>query len=378
MLDQLSDMDPAVGVPVVKPKLTTQSVDAEESVRHLTREDLKAYANGQLTSARLSHCQAHLDSCEDCRDELEDLRTYKNDMSTFPRPEPNRGMLGRRKQRRGLALPLAAAAVTLCVAAVVTVFWWKHGSPRANRTSAAMPVAQSPAAPTTPVASPAARKTDGPAVMPALDTRLANEIAALPGDMRPGVSEAIQQGRLQLPADVNPARVHAATSPVTQQANQGFVLLGPFGEAISETHPEFSWQPLPGAIGYSVAIVDTGLHPVEQSPALRATTWRPRRPLLAGHTYLWQVTATLRGGRKVVASGPPTSETLLRIIPPELADQLAHFQRQHPEAHLVLGELYAQAGMLTESADELRKVPPSDATYNTAQTLLAGLSSTNP
>jgi hypothetical protein len=104
----------------------------------------------------------------------------------------------------------------------------------------------------------------------------------------------------------------AATTPA---ANTGFSLLGPFGEATSETRPRFSWQPLPGAIGYKVAIVDLGLHPVQHSPALRATTWRPRRPLPAGRTYLWQVTATLHGGSKVVASSPTPSAALLQITP---------------------------------------------------------------
>jgi hypothetical protein len=46
---------------------------------------------------------------------------------------------------------------------------------------------------------------------------------------------------------------------------------------------------------------------------------RPRRPLRRGQTYLWQVTATLRGGSTVVDSGPPSPEALLRIIPSNLA-----------------------------------------------------------
>jgi hypothetical protein len=105
-------------------------------------------------------------------------------------------------------------------------------------------------------------------------------------------------------------------SPTTSTAsNTGFSLLGPFDPETSERRPKFSWQPLAGAIGYTVVIVDLGLHPVAHSPALRATTWRPRRPLSAGRTYLWQVTATLHGGSKVVASSPSTAGALLQIAP---------------------------------------------------------------
>jgi hypothetical protein len=206
-------------------------------------------------------------------------------------------------------------------------------------------------------------------------TQLAEEIAALPGDLRLGVSEAIQQGRLQLPADAQRVHDRAVAPSQPAAANTGFSLSGPFGEATFETRPKFAWQPLAGAIGYTVAIVDQGLRPVQHSPGLRATTWRPRRALAHGRTYLWQVTATLRGGSKVVASSPSPSEATLRILPHKLADEIAHFQRSHRDAHLVLGVLYAQAGMVTVGASELRQVPPGDSSYDIARRLVESLSS---
>ena len=273
MLDQVSDVDSEP-----RPESAAQPGDVPGTIRHIAHEDLEAYADGRLASARLNYCSAHLDSCDACRAELEDIRTLKSELSGFSRSEPDRRPLERRKRRPGLTLLQAASVATIFVAAVATFFWWRHESPRANKTSAAVSVAQFPAA------LPAAGKQTS-------DTRLANENPAPPGDVRPA-----------------------------PEAHTGFALLGPLGGTTSETRPEFSWQPLAGAIRYSVAIVDVGLHPVQHSPSLRTTVWRPRRPLRRGHTYLWQVTATLRGGLKVVASGP--------------------------------------AGMLTESADEHRKVPP--------------------
>jgi Putative zinc-finger len=282
MLDQLADAAPAA-----KPGLPAHSSDLEESIRHLTREDLAAYASGQLTPARLSYCQAHLDSCEECREELEDLRTFKNDLSAFPPPVPNRGVL--RRSRRGLTLPQAATVAIIVVVAVSTALWFRHGSPRADKTPvSAATVAPSPAPPP-PVAGVQAR-----------DTRVADKAAA--GDARPAVPAATQQGKLQL-APSRPQE-RAPTSPGTPQSNPGFALLAPVGQVISDTRPEFSWQPLAGAVHYSVAIVDTRLHPVEHSHALHTTVWRPKRPLHRGRTYFWQVTATVRGGHKVVASAP--------------------------------------------------------------------------
>ncbi len=346
-------------------QLTAQSGGVEESIRHLTYVDLEAYLEGRLSSDRLKHCRAHLDSCEACRAELEDLRTFKSDLPGFPRSEPDRRELGRGRRRRRLALPQAAAIATVVVATISAVLWWGRDRPRVNKTSVAVTVTHS----LTPVPTPGIQTRD---------TRLADEIAALPADVRPAVSEAIQHGKLRLPTDPGQFRGRAPTLLGAPETNTGFALLSPFGEAIAETRPEFRWQPLAGAIRYSVAIVDAGLHPVQRSPALRTTGWRPRRPLRRGQTYLWQVTATLRGGSTVVASGRAFPGALLRIIPSKLADELAQFRRGHEEAHLVLGAVYAQAGMLTESADELKKVPPGDSSYSTARTLLESLPSTTP
>lgn len=346
MLDQLSDTDT-----VAVPKSTEKSSDVAGSIRHLPQTDLEAYASGRLPAARLSDCQAHLDSCEACRAELEDIRTLQSDLAGFQRPEPTYGREPlRRKRRKSLALPLAVSVGAVSVVVISAALWWRHGRPVVNKASPAPPViAQSTAAQSTAAPPAATAQTH--------DIHLANAIATPPHDV---------------------SRPNAHTPPPEANKPEAigkFALLGPFGQTISETHPVFTWQPMPGAIGYTVEIVDVGLHPVEHSPALQATTWRPHRPLPAGHTYLWQVTATLHGGSKVVASEPSLTETALKIVPTKYLSEIVHFKQAHQEAHLALGALYAQAGMLTESANELRKVQPGDPLYNTARTMLKSLPS---
>jgi hypothetical protein len=386
MLDQDSVLDP---------ELAAKAVKVEGAIRHLSQDDMESYANGRLASARLSYCSTHLDACEACRAELEDIRTLQTELASFPRRDAGRLESGRRGRRRSLSVPVTASVAVVLVAGVGAVLWWRHAGSRgvgavaaARVAPVAMPTANSAgsvprassaalAAPAVPVAS-APRATSTPAAATSVqthDTQLADELAALPSDLRASVSDAIQQGRLQLPPDVR--RVHDRTVAFSQPAesNTGFSLSGPFGEATSDARPKFTWQPLAGAIGYTVAIVDQGLRPVQHSPALRATTWRPRRPLAHGRTYLWQVTATLRGGSKVVASSPSPSEATLRILPRKLTEQFAHFQRSHRDAHLVLGILYSQAGMVTEGTNELGRVPPGDPSSEVARRLLQSLSS---
>jgi hypothetical protein len=429
VLEELVDKDSKL-----RPKATAQADGIDGPALHPTQEDLKAYAYGRLASARLDYCQRHLDSCEDCRTELEDIRTCSNEMPSLARPEVPRAAALRRKRK--LAVPLAGSAALLVALAVGTALWVRHGDVRATRAAPVVAIAEStvaqpavaesagarsqvapPPVAQRPVAvapSPAAQGTfarvtaalsralhaktatpnvaqtqvaQAPVVNAAVaappaagarhdNTQLSDEIAALPDDLRSAVSATIQHGKLQFPTDVGRARRHASSPTGAPAANTTFALLGPFGEATSDTRPEFSWQALPGATHYSVAIVDTALHPVQHSGKLRKTVWRPKRPLRPGRTYLWQVTATLHGGSRVVASEPAPSEAVLRIVPVKLTDEMARFRKDHQDSHLVLGALYAQAGMLTESEDELKKVPPGDSSYRTARTLLESLSST--
>jgi hypothetical protein len=270
------------------------------SIRHLAQDDLEAYVNGRLPPAKLDNCRTHLDACEACRAELEDLRTFRSNSAGLPGSEHVGRELQRRKRRRRLQSSLVAAGATICVAAIAAGLWWGHEKSRASQASVA-----------------------------AIDT---SATAAPKGTMKPVATladaTADMQSRGTTPTSIQPSatiplRGRAPMPPAAPPVNTRFALLGPFGEAVSETRPEFTWQPLAGAAHYSVVIVDEGLHPVQRSHALRTTVWRPRRPLRRGHTYLWQVTATLRGGAKVVASAP--SEARLRIAPAtaKLADNEA-------------------------------------------------------
>ncbi len=271
MLDYTSDTRSEL-----RPKRTTAPGQASDSNRHLTYEDLEAYVSGRLAPARLKDCGTHLDACDACRAELEDLRSFKSESAAFPRPETSRREPGRTRRRKS-TLPYVAACATLFVAAGAAVVWWVRERPRTNNTAAvAMTATRSP----TPSPAPAV-----PAHNPQANAEKTERVAdhAAPGNRE-------------------------APKPAS-----GFALLEPVGQTIADPRPEFRWQPLAGAVRYRVRIVDLRLHPVQRSPALRTTTWRPRRPLRPGKTYLWQVTAVLRGGSTMVASGEPATA----IVAPE-------------------------------------------------------------
>jgi anti-sigma factor RsiW len=321
----------------LKPKRAAPFGGVGESVRHLSYEDLEAYLNGRFPPARLDYCLAHLDSCEACRAELEDLRTLKSEAAGFARPESLGRELERRRKRRTVTLVQTAAVAIIFVAVASPAIWWGRDRLLAKKRPAAATVTQIASPPLTTAPTPALPAPLTTALPPALsaprasfptptlpppvataqprDTRPAGQVSTQLAGAKPGVAASVQHGNSQPPTDLSRSREPAPMSTGAPPPNKAFALLSPFGEAIAESRPEFHWTPLAGAVRYSVAIVDERLHPVQHSRAVRTTSWRPRRPLRRGHTYLWQVTATLRGGSTVVASGPSSPGALLRISP---------------------------------------------------------------
>ena len=264
--------------------------------------------NGRLPSARMDSFSTHLDSCDACRAELEDLRTFKSSAAGLSQSGSLGRELDRRKRQRQLKAAGNAAIVAAVVAAIAAVGWWKFGKARvqgpsvvATRTGVSMPdVGAAPGAVAGP-AAPVAQSHTVPVVQPHVSAPAATVAQAPASAVQPRTAPAAQ------PRD--------ATTPTvaSQPAGTSFALLGPFGDEIADARPEFTWQPLAGATKYSVVIVDEGLRPVQHSHGVKTTSWRPRRPLRRGRTYLWQVTATLRNGTKIVATGPTSLEARIHI-----------------------------------------------------------------
>jgi len=255
----------------LKPKRTAPFGGVGESVRHLSYEDLEAYVGGRFPPARLDHCSAHLDSCLACRAELEDLRTLKSEASGFQRPAPLGRELERRRKRRTL---------TLVQTATVAVFS-SQLLPRPSGGDVTDGRQKSP-----PSLRPSRR----------LRPRLLRP-SQVP--RRPRRSRLLSQ-RLP-PEHRRPTRdLRCSVLLAKQLPNHALSFIG-------HRSPERSDTPLPLSMRDCIPCSTAALCG-QQAGGLGA-------PLRRGRTYLWQVTATLRGGSTVVASGPSASGALLRISP---------------------------------------------------------------
>ena len=189
------------------------------------------------------------------------------------------------------------------------------------------------------------------------------------------IKHEIDTGKIAYPSELGQLRgsqeallgLHAAASSE---------VLRPLAEVVVDGEPIFKWEALPGAVSYTVEIFGADLNPVQQSPALESTQWKPTAALESAMVYQWQVRATLKDGSTTVFPTPPRPEAKFRVLDKDRADYFTRFKRTYPRAHLLLGILYAHAGVLKDAEDELKQVPQDSGLYERAQALLVNLKAT--
>jgi putative zinc finger protein len=311
---------------------------------HLAYEQLEAYVDGKMPRTDRAAAEAHLELCRACHDDVRDLNSFKAEWARASRGEKEgwwASFVALWLTPRRVTVALAGAVVIVMAVAVER---WKSPSPHG--------------------VSPVGTANSNPTGEENLSA-----IKALPPDEQSAVLEAISQQKIKSPDALGSLHGQQETLLGESSKSSGFEVLEPAGEVVAEVRPVFRWQPLAGAINYSVAIFDPKLNLVQSSPAVTATQWTADRPLKRGQTYLWQVTAKLSNGQSVSSPRPPSPQARFLVLDQRKADELSQFQAAHPEAHLALGILYAEAGLLKQGEHELEQLPKSDPNYDLAQKL---------
>jgi hypothetical protein len=329
---------------------------------HVSYEQLEAYLDGKASAAQTEAVRVHAAACRICSDELRDLESFKKELEDEPlenrerkrrwmprflaprlgRSEPSPAHQGVRQVAPSRTTWMLAAAAAVALVVLLAVF---------ERRFASSPVGHSP---------PIAGNTSA----------LSQSIEMLPKEDRGAVLEAISNQRVGEPDAIAELQGRKETLLGQSLSAQRFEVVAPVGEVVMDPRPVFRWQALAGAIEYFVAVFDADLNPVQSSPPLGATQWKAAQPLKRGQIYLWQVTAHLRDGKSVSSPIPPSPEAKFQVLDQKKADELAGFQKAHPESHLAIGILCAQAGLLEQGEHELASVLESDPDYKLAQNLL--------
>jgi hypothetical protein len=127
--------------------------------------------------------------------------------------------------------------------------------------------------------------------------------------------------------------------------------LKPAGAVVAEDRPTFRWGPIARAIGYRVLLFQ-GSKQVMTSEMLAETFWQPPHALDRGTTYEWQLIARLPK-REIAVPAPPAPPALFHVLSRTALDDIEAARRAHPGDRLLLGVLYAEAGVVDRAESEL-------------------------
>ena len=148
-----------------------------------------------------------------------------------------------------------------------------------------------------------------------------------------------------------------------------FSLLGPVGRVVRVVRPTLRWTPLEGAASYVVTVRDSQGRTAATSGTISSTEWSVPRPLRRGVVYSWQVLA-VRDGAEAVAPPPDAPDARFKVLEKTAAEEIGRAEQLRPRSHLLLGALYAGAGMLDEAEREFRELVGHNPRSRVARKLL--------
>jgi hypothetical protein len=357
--------------------------------QHLSFDQSADYVDGLLTGAERRMIEDHLASCARCAPLTTDLRAFRNEIATELEREyrprvaaegaPS-GWLDR--VVAGLPSPLlkipswiyASAALSLLAAAAWMAM--SNRTPPQNVYTSPTP-ATAPsvnfASPTPETAPALVRLNDGGSSL-TLDARgRLTGVDQWPPEYR-RMAEAALSNQMA-PRSPLLAGLSRQGSSLMGRADEGprFAILEPAGKVLLASRPAFKWTRLVGAEGYVVEVYDAQFNLVSSSPLLTDLSWTAPQ-LARGQVYSWQVKA-VKGGQEFIAPSPPAPDAKFRILDQVAAAEIARARRDYASSHLLLGLLYARAGLLDEAEREFRSLqnanPDSDAPRKLAASVSA-------
>lgn len=302
---------------------------------HLSYEQAAAYVERGSDTEAFQEIERHLNQCAECNERVQNLIAFREEAEASEIPERPQvrpstfwhRLLSFRLPRLTLPqlVPAAAAAVLIIGLGV----WFLSTSTQA----------------------PLALNDGGGRVI--LDERgriiTPRDVPSAYQEMMKG---ALGTRRVKRPSELASLLGVAGRLRSASSEDIPFELIAPLGTVIENQRPTLRWQPLRGATSYSVTVTDRE-NVVATSPPLSGSEWTLPEPLSRGVIYTWQVTA-LKDGERVTSPPPPAPEARFKILEQDKTQELELARKKYPGMHLLLGNLYAEAGLLDEAEKEFQ------------------------
>ncbi|MBV9494520.1 MAG: hypothetical protein JOZ54_09755 [Acidobacteria bacterium] len=133
--------------------------------------------------------------------------------------------------------------------------------------------------------------------------------------------------------------------------------LAPIRTVVESDRPRFTWPPVDGATSYRIDVSTDG-STVALSEPLTDTSWQPSVPFPRGRAYEWRVVATTKTG-EVSMPKPTAPHALFAVLSTSAEDEIESARSARPDDKLLLGLLYARAGVVERAEEELRNYAAS-------------------
>jgi len=293
---------------------------------HLTGADLDRVRRGAASAEEAAAVGRHVRECAECQALADEHLAIAESAAAFEAAfsmEESEGEV-RSMPRRRVVLWAGAAA-----AAAVIAFLFVIPRPREPRPAPAPIVRVAP-----PAVVPSAT------VVPHSQPRRPEWDALL--------EETRATGRLPFPADIRelatPDMFRGEPSAAAVSA------MWPVATAIDEERPELRWPDVDGA--RFVVVLTSGGNELARSGSLTTSLWRVPIALRRGQLVRWQVRAE-RGETTLILPAPPAPPAIFRLISDEEHQEIASAKAEAPDDHLLIGLLYARAGVIEEARNEL-------------------------
>jgi hypothetical protein len=324
-----------------------------DDTAHPLPESMAAYVDGILSGEELQSLRDHLTQCDPCSMTAEDLRSFRDNVVFDRRYRP---LTEERPERAWWWRwsPAFAIVIVLLVGAGWLV-WRGEETPevvRANPEYRRLPAGPDRGRQDA-GGTPVAELFDGGGRITVDSQGRLSGVDQLPAAYQQMLKDALMSRRLEPSPLLSGLNRPGSALMSGSDPQSSFAVVEPVGTVSESDRPTFRWSALGDGATYSVEVYDEAFEAIAGSPRLSGREWTPQKPLERGRMYSWQVRA-VKDGRELLAPRPPAPQAKFRILDSASARELDEARRAYPSSHLLLALLSARAGLLEESAKELR------------------------
>ncbi len=358
---------------------------------HLSDQEMEAYRRRTAPPEQMLAVSDHLGTCDECYRRFgssAEIRLvyefFNRDLEAALRGDGGslweRIVAPLRRPRLRIAVELACFAVLFLVGLWITtsrlrsyVGDLESRISRLEKTNGELrQQAEAAAGPKETPAAPALELRDGNLRITLDKGGVLRGLAGLSADFERLATEALKTGRVTTPPVPSTSRGRTGILLGNVDRGAGFEVLSPVATVVEDVRPAFRWRALAGASSYVVLMRDEVSGEEIESPPVSGAEWTPDKPLVQGRTYAWMVEASA-GEERYRAPAQDKPFACFRVLDAQQAREIALARKEWGGSHLMMGLLYARAGLRYEAAREFKALASANPASTVAKSLLSSV-----